>query len=136
MVYAVVSWYSAGAALKALQSVEKAAQEITGSNLGLQIPKRGADDELDRLIDSFNQMSGRLKASFEQIRQFSTDVSHELRTPLTAIQGQLEVALFTATTQGTSAGSDRERAAGCGATFEPGSRAAAAVAVGIAARSR
>jgi signal transduction histidine kinase len=42
-------------------------------------------------------MSGRLKASFEQIRQFSTDVSHELRTPLTAIQGQLEVALFTAT---------------------------------------
>jgi len=38
-----------------------------------------------------------LKASFDQIRQFSTDVSHELRTPLTAIQGQLEVALFTAT---------------------------------------
>ena len=93
---ALVSWYSAGKVLQSLQSVERAAQEITGSNLGLQIPKRGADDELDRLIDSFNQMSGRLKASFEQMRQFSTDVSHELRTPLTAIQGQLEVALFTA----------------------------------------
>src|SRR5438270_13765291 len=73
-----------------------AAQEITGSNLGLQIPKRGADDELDRLIGSFNEMSRRLKAYFEQLRRFSTDVSHELRTPLTAIQGQLEVALFTA----------------------------------------
>ena len=97
VVCALVSWYSAGAGLKGLQSVEKAAQEITGSNLGLQIPKRGANDELDRLIDSFNQMSGRLKESFEQIRRFSTDVSHELRTPLTAIQGQLEVALFTAT---------------------------------------
>ena len=97
VVCALVSWYSAGKALSALHSVETAAQEITGSNLGLQIPKRGADDELDRLIDSFNAMSGRLKASFEQIRQFSTDVSHELRTPLTAIQGQLEVALFTAT---------------------------------------
>ena len=94
---ALISWYSAGRALGALQSVDLAAQEITGSNLGLQIPKRGADDELDRLIDSFNQMSSRLKSSFEQIRQFSTDVSHELRTPLTAIQGQLEVALFTAT---------------------------------------
>lgn len=92
-----VSWYSAGKALTGLQSVQKAAQDITGSNLGLQIPKRGADDELDRLIGSFNEMSGRLKASFEQIRRFSTDVSHELRTPLTAIQGQLEVALFTAT---------------------------------------
>jgi heavy metal sensor kinase len=96
-VCAVVVWYSAGSALSSLQSVEKAAQEITGSSLGVQIRKRGADDELDRLIDSFNAMSGRLKASFEQMRQFSTDVSHELRTPLTAIQGQLEVALFTAT---------------------------------------
>lgn len=94
---AVVSWYSAGRGLRRLQSVEQAAQEITGSSLGLQIAKRGADDELDRLIDSFNAMSGRLKSSFEQMRQFSTDVSHELRTPLTAIQGQLEVALFTAT---------------------------------------
>ncbi|HLH03204.1 MAG TPA: ATP-binding protein [Bryobacteraceae bacterium] len=94
---AIISWYSAGGVLTGLQSVERAAQEITGSNLGLQIPKRDADDELDRLIDSFNAMSGRLKESFEQIRQFSTDVSHELRTPLTAIQGQLEVALFTAT---------------------------------------
>ncbi|HEX4770561.1 MAG TPA: ATP-binding protein [Bryobacteraceae bacterium] len=92
-----VSWYTTGAALKALHSVQKAAEEITGTNLGLQIAKRGAEDELDRLIDSFNAMSGRLKASFDQIRQFSTDVSHELRTPLTAIQGQLEVALFTAT---------------------------------------
>ncbi|HEY7304522.1 MAG TPA: ATP-binding protein [Bryobacteraceae bacterium] len=97
VICALVSWYSAGKALSALHSVEAAAQDITGSNLGLQIPKRGADDELDRLIDSFNAMSGRLKSSFEQIRQFSTDVSHELRTPLTAIQGQLEVALFTAT---------------------------------------
>lgn len=94
---AVVVWYSAGSALHSLHSVQTAAEEITGSSLGLQIPKRNADDELDRLIDSFNQMSGRLKASFEQMRQFSTDVSHELRTPLTAIQGQLEVALFTAT---------------------------------------
>ena len=92
---AVVSWYSAGRVLIALQSVQRAAERITGSNLGLQIPERGAKDELDRLIGSFNEMSGRLKSSFEQIRQFSTDVSHELRTPLTAIQGQLEVALFT-----------------------------------------
>jgi heavy metal sensor kinase len=92
----LVSWFAAGRALMALQSVQHAARDITGSNLGLQIPLRGANDELDRLIGSFNEMSRRLKASFDQIRQFSTDVSHELRTPLTAIQGQLEVALFTA----------------------------------------
>lgn len=99
IVCTLISWYSASAVLRALNSVGKAAGEITGSNLGLQIPKRGADDELDSLIESFNEMSRRLKASFEQIRQFSTDVSHELRTPLTAIQGQLEVALFTASSK-------------------------------------
>ena len=93
---AAASWYSAGSALRTLQRVEKAAKAITGKNLGLQIPKRGANDELDRLIGTFNEMSRRLKASFDQVRQFSTDVSHELRTPLTSIQGQLEVALFTA----------------------------------------
>ena len=43
-------------------------------------------------------MIERLEASFQQMRQFSTDVSHELRTPITAIRGQLEVALFTAKT--------------------------------------
>ena len=69
-----------------------------GKNLRVQIPSRGANDELDRLIDAFNRMIERLDASFQQTKQFSTDVSHELRTPLTAIRGQLEVALLAAKT--------------------------------------
>ena len=79
-------------------NAKTAAQNITGSNLAQQIPLRGAGDELDHLIDTFNRMTERLHQSFEQIRRFSTDVSHELRTPITAIRGQLEVALFTART--------------------------------------
>src|ERR1700720_1754078 len=93
-----LGWALAGRAIQPLNSVAQAAQTITGSNLSLRIPRRGANDELDHLIDSFNRMTERLGQSFEQIRQFSTDVSHELRTPLTAIRGQLEVALFTAAT--------------------------------------
>jgi heavy metal sensor kinase len=91
-------WLLAGRAIRPLNSVAQAAQEITGSNLSLNIPLRGAGDELDRLIENFNRMAARLHQNFEQIRRFSTDVSHELRTPLTAIRGQLEVALFTAQT--------------------------------------
>jgi heavy metal sensor kinase len=91
-------WWLAGVAIQPVNSVAHAAQNVTGSNLTLQIPLRGAGDELDHLIDSFNQMTERLHQSFEQIRRFSTDVSHELRTPITAIRGQLEVALFTAET--------------------------------------
>ncbi|HEV2198805.1 MAG TPA: heavy metal sensor histidine kinase [Bryobacteraceae bacterium] len=94
----LAGWALAGRAIQPLNSVAQAAQEITGVNLSTQIPSRGAGDELDNLIDSFNRMTRRLSQSFDQMRQFSTDVSHELRTPLTAIRGQLEVALFTART--------------------------------------
>jgi heavy metal sensor kinase len=94
----LLGWALAGRAIQPVNDVAQAAQKITGSNLSLQIPVRGAGDELDHLIESFNRMTTRLEDSFEQIRRFSTDVSHELRTPLTAIRGQLEVALFTAQT--------------------------------------
>src|SRR5579862_2846864 len=94
----VLGWALAGRSIRPVNLVAQAAREITGSNLSMQIPLRGAGDELDHLIESFNRMTERLNQSFEQIRRFSTDVSHELRTPLTAIRGQLEVALFTAET--------------------------------------
>jgi heavy metal sensor kinase len=94
----LLGWMLAGRAIRPVNDVAQAAQKITGSNLSLQIPLRGAGDELDHLIESFNRMTTRLEDSFEQIRRFSTDVSHELRTPLTAIRGQLEVGLFTAQT--------------------------------------
>ena len=92
----LLGWALAARAIRPLNLVAAAAQEITSSKLSVKIPRRHANDELDNLIDSFNRMTTRLARSFEQSRQFSTDVSHELRTPLTAIRGQLEVALFTA----------------------------------------
>jgi len=94
----LLGWFMAGRALAPVNSVAETAQRITHSNLDMHIPLRGAGDELDRLVEAFNRMMERLNFSFEQIRQFSTDVSHELRTPLTIVRGQLEVALFTATT--------------------------------------
>jgi heavy metal sensor kinase len=94
----LLGWFLTGRGLMPVMQVAQAAQRITGSNLSLRIPARGAGDELDYLILTFNRMIERLESSFQQIRQFSTDVSHELRTPITAIRGQLEVALFTAKT--------------------------------------
>jgi len=95
----LVGWVLAGRGLSPVLEVAKTAQRISGSNLSLRIPQRGAGDELDFLIETFNQMIERLEASFVQVRQFSTDVSHELRTPITILRGQLEVALMTADTK-------------------------------------
>ena len=92
----VLGWIYAGRALSPVMDIARTAQRITGSNLSMRIPTRKSQDELDYLIETFNRMIERLEASFNQVRQFSTDVSHELRTPITVIRGQLEVALFTA----------------------------------------
>ena len=93
-----LGWIMAGRALTPVLEVAQAAQRISSSNLSLRIPTRRAGDELDYLVLTFNRMIERLEASFQQMKQFSTDVSHELRTPITGIRGQLEVALFTAST--------------------------------------
>ena len=98
LVGGILGWITAGRALNPVMEVARTAQRISGSSLSMRIPLRGARDELDFLIATFNQMIGRLETSFTQIRQFSIDVSHELRTPITIIRGQLEVALFTAQT--------------------------------------
>ena len=44
-------------------------------------------------LPTFNQTLARLDASFQQLRQFTSDVSHELRTPLAAIRSVGEVGL-------------------------------------------
>jgi heavy metal sensor kinase len=91
-------WVVAGRALKPVMDIAAAAQRISGSNLSLRLAERKAKDELEYLVETFNDMISRLEQNFIQVRQFSTDVSHELRTPITIIRGQLEVALFTAQT--------------------------------------
>lgn len=91
-----MGWVFAGRALTPVLEIANTAQRISGSNLSLRIPSRNTGDELDKLIETFNQMIERIEVNFNQVRQFSTDVSHELRTPITVVRGQLEVALFTA----------------------------------------
>jgi heavy metal sensor kinase len=94
-----MGWIFAGRALTPVLEIAATAQRISGSNLSLRIPSRRTGDELDKLIETFNQMIERIEINFNQVRQFSTDVSHELRTPITVVRGQLEVALFTAHTE-------------------------------------
>jgi heavy metal sensor kinase len=92
----LLGWFLTKRAMQPLHDVVRTSESITGTNLSLRIPLRGAGDELDRLIDTFNRMIARLENAFRQMRQFTTDVSHELRTPITAVRGQLEVALMSA----------------------------------------
>lgn len=91
----VGGYFLAVRSLKPVDAITAAARAITAHNLDQRIQHSGVDDELGRLVSTFNEMITRLKYSFEQIQQFSQDVSHELRTPLTIMRGEIELGLRT-----------------------------------------
>ncbi|MEF2279532.1 HAMP domain-containing sensor histidine kinase [Deinococcus sp. YIM 134068] len=77
----------AGRALLPLRQVQRAAEGIGGQNLAERVPEPRTGDEVQALAAALNAMLGRLEASFEAQRRFTSDASHELRTPVTAISG-------------------------------------------------
>ena len=97
-VLAAVAWWGGWRITKrAFSTVEQmahAADTITsGKDLSQRIPDNGSGDELSHLSRTFNTMLGRLQASFETERRFTSDVSHELRTPTAVILSQCEYGL-------------------------------------------
>jgi heavy metal sensor kinase len=80
-------------ALAPIEAMTVRARSITAERLGHRLPVANPENEMGRLATVFNETLGRLEASFDQMRRFTTDVSHELRTPLTAIRSVGEVGL-------------------------------------------
>jgi signal transduction histidine kinase len=117
-IMAVVSvglgWLMAGRVLSPLRTITAAARRISARSLHQRIAMTGPDDELKELGDTFDQLLGRLDASFRAQRQFVANASHELRTPLARQRTLLEVALRDpeATNASLRAANERALAAG------------------------
>jgi len=88
-----LGWLMAGRVLSPLRTITAAARRISARSLHQRIGMGGPDDELKELGDTFDQLLGRLDASFRAQRQFVANASHELRTPLARQRTLLEVAL-------------------------------------------
>ena len=93
LISVIGGWFLAHKSLRPVDTVTRAAREITAQNMNKRLPTHHVDDEIGRLTEQFNDMISRLQASFAEIQQFSADASHELRTPLTIMRGEIEVAL-------------------------------------------
>lgn len=85
------TWYMAGRALKPVQELYNAIDEIDEKDLSRRVDTHGRQDEIGRLGKSFNAMMDKVSASFERQKRFSASAAHELKTPLTTIQLGLEV---------------------------------------------
>jgi signal transduction histidine kinase len=88
-----LGWVMAGRVLRPLRVITATARRISARNLHQRIAMSGPDDELKELGEVFDQLLGRLEASFRAQRQFVANASHELRTPLARQRTLLEVAL-------------------------------------------
>lgn len=83
-------------ALRPVQNMMNAAQDITLHHLSRRLPVPASGDEIARLATALNQMIARLDESFQNTSRFTADASHELRTPLTIVRGELEALLLPA----------------------------------------
>ena len=88
-------WWLMHKALSPLTTLTDKAEKIHEHNLHEKLMRTGSGDELDRLTEVFNSMTGRLGSSFQRIRDFTLHASHELKTPLTVLHGEMEAALTT-----------------------------------------
>jgi signal transduction histidine kinase len=79
--------------LNPIKQINKTVREININNLNSHINFSNNGEEIDELVDNFNNMIEKLKNGIERIEKFNSDVSHELKTPLTVIDMSIELAL-------------------------------------------
>ena len=85
----------ARSALRRVEAITVASQEIMAGNLARRIDVDGSGDEFDRLIISLNLMLDRIEALMQNVQQVSNDISHDLRSPLARLRDSLEVSRMT-----------------------------------------
>ncbi|MBQ7454132.1 MAG: HAMP domain-containing histidine kinase, partial [Selenomonadaceae bacterium] len=76
--------------LTPIKTMNELAREIAFEKMGGRIPIGEADDELNQLAKTLNEMLDRLQGGINKQQKFVSDASHELRTPAAVIKGYIE----------------------------------------------
>jgi signal transduction histidine kinase len=92
LVLGAVAWRVIGAAMRPVEEMRAAADQISGSGRGDRLPVPPSTDELHALAETLNSMLDRLDRAREREAAFVADAAHELRSPISSIRMQVDVA--------------------------------------------
>ena len=76
--------------LTPIKTMNELAREIAFEKMGGRIPISAANDELNELAKTLNEMLDRLQGGINKQQKFVSDASHELRTPAAVIKGYID----------------------------------------------
>lgn len=80
-------------ALRRVDEVIQSVKDIESKNMSRQIAVPVGDDEIVRLVRTFNELLDRLASAFQIQKNFIKDASHELKTPLSILMAEIESVL-------------------------------------------
>ena len=87
----IVSRVLSNLAYSPIKNIIDQVNEIQASSLDRQIVSPNSKDDIQELVETYNNLFTRLSDTFIIQKNFINYVSHEFKTPLTAISGNLEV---------------------------------------------
>ncbi|MFZ4476598.1 MAG: sensor histidine kinase [Saprospiraceae bacterium] len=90
---AFVGYIFSGRAMAPVSRIVNEVDAILPSDLSARLQSPENNDEIARLINTFNRMLDRIQVAFQMQKRFVSNVSHELKNPISVIVSQLEVAL-------------------------------------------
>lgn len=90
---AVGGWFFAGQALAPVSKIMNQVDAILPSDMSRRLETSLNQDELARLVVTFNRLLDRLQSAFNAQKLFLSNISHELKNPLTVIISQIEITL-------------------------------------------
>lgn len=89
----LLGWIVVRRGLAPLNAIREGAAGVTSSHLDYRLSLDAIPVELAGLAGAMNDMLARLEASFNRLKEFSSDLAHELRTPISNLMTETQVAL-------------------------------------------
>jgi len=90
----IFGWFIARRALRDMQTVTRAAEDIAQGSYDRRVETIGKFREIERLQRTFNKMLDRIQGLLVSLREINDNIAHDLRSPLARIRGLAEMALM------------------------------------------